>query len=1093
MRPQWVLLLFIMWVSFAPIVAGQIGGAGDTNGSDEDAGDSAEWGKITIDNPTPIHGMGTFIAGCESVSGYRNLIICPQDDCFPSTSNKICSSAFNLSSSKFCTAQPSYSNWGFTDIWGRCCEENGNCDPLLNPNVWMVDVSESDTITGSGMYAENDSRSNSIVRLPTGKWVGVYYNAAGPMIAMSSSGISGWSDGFSLKSIIPPASLPAGTSFSRVSVIDASLAIDPDGTVHLAFTVKDKTNEKSTIYYTQCASGNCGSASSWQTPTRILDPLLDETGAPSFTWKYSFGRPKIAVDGQYVHILFDDMQINDALRIDGIFHKYCLVSSSCASHSAWFSSLSGPDITQGVHNGNPRFPEIAVDNLGRVYAVWLDAYSSGPDSSLYFSLFNVGDGSWLAPVLLGSGAFSFPSIAYGNDSLLVVSRMGNEVAAYRCPSGTCMDGSISISPSGDGSSGDGWKNISSWVSSIDGLNIGEVVIPFVSQSDQDKAVLIAEGDDAGNRHILGLFIDFHGQEHYSFRPLSHGNYDDELIGGGDFFGSYSASGLTNETIAFMRRNSAGTAIVLSNILDFSNSPPVLSNLIPVSAVWQNTLSNPSDTPFKKAVAFTITDPDIGDAHYAKVYFGLTPGGEDYTINEWRNVDNAFNISCTASGDSDNCTINIVIFNPLKGLLVPEGSFYLKVNVMDSAGEMAEITSGDGKITVDGSQLDVTVSYPSPGAVWHSQNQAIQNAVFVMNHATFAIDLDVRMLAEGTDGKVVDLGSIDVANYEGVESICTMADLAFNCNTPVAIPDDLPEGEYSIRFEGNEDGFSTAVKNISGMVLDFHGPHIESYEPTGSVSYFPESIHFVLQDYSGFGSSPKAEVLINGAANKNEPVCTQSANDFLECVVNVDADILSFQSTHTPVDVTIISEDEYGNSSESSFSFLLVSESIPSNNKTDNTIVPLVPPLSGVVKTNDNGELEIVGTGIVIPEQIIETINNIANHLILSASDLVEVTGPSANAIFLGLCTLAGIASDMVFRRVFFRIVADNERQRQRLLRSMLGLVFFSIPLLVGWQFGLSYGFVFAILEVVFFVGAAYLFKLLQYYDTFGFKPIEPVQ
>ncbi len=121
----------------------------------------------------------------------------------------------------------------------------------------------------------------------------------------------------------------------------------------------------------------------------------------------------------------------------------------------------------------------------------------------------------------------------------------------------------------------------------------------------------------------------------------------------------------------------------------------------------------------------------------------------------------------------------------------------------------------------------------------------------------------------------------------------------------------------------------------------------------------------------------------------------------------------------------------------------------------------------------------------------DSFNRFADRVILTASDLVDVTGPSANAIFFGLCTLAGIASDIVFRRVFVKLAGETERQRQRVLRMGLGLVFFALPLAVGFQFGLAVGFIFAVLEVVLFIAAAYLFKVLQYYDTFGFKPIGP--
>jgi hypothetical protein len=130
--------------------------------------------------------------------------------------------------------------------------------------------------------------------------------------------------------------------------------------------------------------------------------------------------------------------------------------------------------------------------------------------------------------------------------------------------------------------------------------------------------------------------------------------------------------------------------------------------------------------------------------------------------------------------------------------------------------------------------------------------------------------------------------------------------------------------------------------------------------------------------------------------------------------------------------------------------------------------------------------------VVIPRIIVDTVGGFSNNIILSTSNFIDVTGPSSNAIFLGLCVIAGLASDVVFRRIFSNVRADMFKQRERLVRALLAGIFFVIPLSIGWYFSLVAGFIFTVMEIVGFIAAAYVFKFIQYYETFGYKTIQGI-
>jgi hypothetical protein len=693
-----------------------------------------------------------------------------------------------------------------------------------------------------------------------------------------------------------------------------------------------------------------------------------------------------------------------------------------------------------------------------------------------------------------------PSLSWGDDAILITSQSGSDIFAARCGAGACLDASSTPL----------FEAIDADLSSLGALSGLSSVVGSLSPSDGDKVAFLTTSVSKGIRQVVGLFWDESSSFSTGVRYLTSSLSDVKWMGfssaGGHFLSSLGSTSMTDVSVI-----SGTNAFVLSsNVLDFSNTSPVLSNLSPNAGMWQNMAgSSPSSTSFSKNVSFDLMDIDADDALYVSVFLASQQGGEDYPLLKWVNVKSASGEvldECSSSSDPpfsnpSPCSLTVSLFNPLAGLAVPTGDYYLVVKAVDSAGGSDSISSAS-TIFVKASLSNLLVNSPSSGAVWYQKNPSQHIVNFLAEDATFAQSLGLHVIAKGSSGNDEDLGVVSVATFNSTASSCTKTAADYSCNTPLGFPSDLPEGKYGLLMYVKEDGILTANQLVPNITLDFQGPHATDSSPSGTVGSFPQTISFTLSDFSGVNAGVPMSVSVNGVELPNTPSCNPSSGvvSSVSCTVGFDVSILSLQGGSTSIEVEVSSTDGLGNEGETSFGFT-VGQSVPTGNGGPGGGggggggggPSVIPSLDDLVTPTEDGGFVVNGTGIVIPGQIVDSFNRFSDRVILTASDLVEVTGPSANAIFLGLCTLAGIASDIVFRRVFAKLVGEMERQRQRVLRMVLGLVFFALPLGIGFQFGLAVGFIFAVLEVVLFIASAYLFKILQYYDTFGFKPIGPAQ
>lgn len=1058
-------------------------------------------GTLLNDSPTPINGFTLFSLQCILSNAPQRLVVCSSSPCTESSVDALCVSSNTLANSKSCAVPSPVSHWGFTiDVVGACCSQDGTCQPSKAGLPWNVGAAPSSVIALSSLPSNWDARSSLMVRRSSTEWVGAAMVNNRLRIEQSLTAGASWGSSFFVSSLIPTSPLLFGVAPGDMVADHPSLAIAPDKSVHLVFMVRDASSGMGTVYYSRCsASSNCGVVSGWQPATALIDPSLDVDPA-SGKWKYAFGKPKMVVDAQSVHVVFDDTQVESPLRFDGIFYKTCLHSSGCDSFSDFFSAGPSPDILNAVSfGGYPRNPMIAEDASGGIHVSFLDG-----QGILYTRLLSLSPAEWLDPVVVNDDLpLSAPSLSWGGDSILITSMSGSSIRSFRCASNECLDSS-SV-PDFVESSVDLRQ-----LSSLSGLS---PVIGLLSPSDGSKAAFLSTAIVNNVRQVVGLFWDDDSSFSTGTRVLTSSVADVRLAGVSDVVGLFNISSGSSSMLDLSVVSGANAYWLSSNVLDFSNQSPIISNLIPSPGPWTNVPSpSPSTTAFSKNVSFNVQDGDADDALYASVFLAVSPDGEDYPLVKWANIKTAAGVVSSACASSSNppftipspCTIALSLFSPQTGLAIPSGEYYVVVKVLDTAGGIDSASSGP--IAVKASASNLLVSKPLPNEVWFQKNPSQHVVDFVTKDATFAQSLGLHILAKDNAGNSEDFGVVSVATFNSTASSCIKPSVAdYSCDTPIGIPSTLPEGVYDLVLYVKEDGILTANHTVPNMTLDFQAPHTTSFSPSGNVGSFPTAISFTLTDFSGVNAAGNIEVRVNGVLLSGSPSCSPSSGivPSVNCSVSFDPSIVSLQGSSTPLNVEVSSEDGLGNEGSTSFGFTVGQPAPPgdgpgppSNGPTGGPTggpVNIIPSLDDLVTPTDDGGFGINGTGIVIPGQVVDSFNRFSDRVILTASDLVEVTGPSANAIFLGLCTLAGIASDIVFRRIFAKLAGEMQRQRQRVLRMALGLVFFVLPLGVGFSFSLAVGFIFAVLEVVLFIAAAYLFKILQYYDTFGFKPIGPAQ
>ncbi len=1051
-------------------------------------GTGVEIKTLENDSPTPLHGFTLFSGNCMTSGVPKQLFVCDSLPCNSSSSSLVCASPLTLGSSKTCVSPASISYWGtHPGVNGTCCTKNGSCTLLTTSSPWEVGVFPSSSISNMSLTGVADFRSFQLVRRSSSEWIALAYNGVRPSIIRTTNAGSTWSTPFLLSDLVFPSVLPV--NMGTVNITHPALALSPDGSVHLAFTVMDPSNGMSAVYYSKCLSSNsCASSSMWASATPIVDPSLTVHLVDGVEkWKYAFGQPKMVADASSVHIVFDDTQPESVSRINGIFYKTCLFSTGCQT-VADFTSPGAPDILNGFQDGGySHHPSLARDIFGKLHVV----YAS--NSGLYYTRFDsFSMVEWAVPqsIILGPN-YSFPFISTGSDTVSVTARRGANPVAFVCRSGNCTNFSVPISL---------WDDETASLSPLASIFSLSDVIGVASPSAGGKMAFFSTGMVNGLRQLVGLFVDSDFSSSESVHFLSNNPNNTFFLGASDIMGAFAASGTGMSMVDLVSNYSNFDYVVSSDILDYSNSNPILSSLSPdEDASWENPASNPATTTFAKTISFSILDPDAGDSLYASVFLSANPNGEDFPLMKYVNLLNpagGLGVSCpfNAGTGAYDCVVSVPLFTPLVGLLAPNGNYHLVVKAYDSGGGSDSISSA-GIIQLTSSKINFLVNKPSTGEKWSTQDVAQHVLGFQAQQATFAQTLGVSVfILNPITSSTVDFGTIDVATYNATDPSCTHSSGDYNCTIPIGIPSGIGEGVYDLVLNVSEDGLQSVSHVVANMTFDFSSPHLTSHSPSGVQSSFPSQLTFTLSDFSGIDAGKPISVFINGAPSSSPPDCSPPSGivGSVTCTVPFNANNLSFQSSSTSLLIEVSSTDGLGNSGQDSFSFI-VNQPIPNISVFDNSSIigGIISPIDGLVAQDENGNIIVKGTGIIIPNQIIDSFNNFSNRLVLSASDLVDVTGPSANAIFIGLCTLAGIASDMVFRRIFGRVVADTQGQRQRVIRMSLGLVFFSLPALVGWQFGLAIGFIFALMEVVLFIGAAYLFKILQYYETFGFKPIGP--
>lgn len=1087
MRRLFILCLCLLLAG--ALVEAQLSGGGSS-------GSSGVPGKsFTNDSPTPVNGFTLFTSTCAISVAPQYFSLCSSPSCDFTSSNVLCKSPLLLSTgSKSCATPTHVGDWGVTTVlYGACCFENGNCNSLPFVTPWVVGASPSSLFPNSAVPSLIDARSVSIVRRSATEWIALFHFSSRSKLTRTTDGGLTWSTPFFISDLIPPNTLPSGVTLSNVDIDYPSLAIAPDKSVHLAFGARDHSTGMSSVYYVGCpATSACSSSGEWRNATRLFSPIFDEVGGK---WKYALSEPKIVVDDTYVHIVFDDTQPESTTRLDGIFYRVCNRSTNCDS-TGDFSSPGAPDILNGVNEGYPHSPSIAMDETGGLHVSYLDA------SGVFYSRFFPQQFSqpWtVAQLVISGSAFSPPSISSGSDRVMITTSGANVARIFLCDSDECTTAGTSLPD---------WDDVSEKFTALNGVSSPTALVGMLSPSDGKKMAVFLTGIVNGKRQVMGQYWDESTSISSGLRLLTLNAFDIGLLGISDSWGSFVATDGELSMVDLLVSPPTGQFVVSSNILDSTNDDPNVSNLSPTSGAWLNSSANPSNQPFSKDVSFSVQDDDPTDLLYASVFLSKTPGGEDFPLAKYANLSKPITgTSCSSSSflNAVPCTINVSLFKPTLGLVVPNGSYFLVVKAYDSSGGVG-VANSSQPIVVTASLTQLLVNNPKDADAWHKQNLSSQVLDFVAQDATFGLKLGLKAKVVNTNtDEEIDLGLVDVASYNDVESTCVKTTSDYSCDIPIGVPAGLPEGKYDLLLYVSEDGMDGVGKTVANMTMDYQSPHITGNSPSGNVSTFPKTISFSLADFSGIDMGKPIQVSINGAPASSSPSCTPSAGivSSATCTLPVDASSLSLQGTSTSVSVSVSTTDGLGNNGQSSFGFT-VGSSPSGGNPSDGGAggggggggsgggsgSPIIPSIDDVVTQLPNGDIVINGTGIVIPSQVVDSFNHFSNRVVRSTSDLVEVVGPSAAAIFFGLCTLSGIASDIVFRRVFAKVVAENERQRQRVLRMVLGLIFFILPIFVGWQFSLAIGFIFVVLEVVFFIGAAYLFKILQYYETFGFKPIE---
>lgn len=1067
---------------FFPFVFAQ---AGDFGGEDSIPVD----GTTSNSSPTPVGGFTSFDSWCTQ-AGFAYARVCDASSCPASSPALVCTSSFGSASPLSCSVLASPTKWGWhPSMSAECCNTADACVTQSTVSGWMVGVESQSSISQLINLLPGDIRGHKLVRRSKTNWVVVAESSSDAWATATNDGGQTWSPPFTLKALVSQTNLPSGVSLSTVQVGQPALALNPSGGVDLAFEVRDTSMNPvtSAVYYARCTQTNCGSSPAWSSAISIMDPLLIETnpGQASSKWLYAFGNPVLSVDAlNNVHVIFDDQLTNLVTRFPGVLDRFCDTSTTCSSsHSNWNSPAMGTNIAE-QNNGYPRSPHVGAFDTDMI-AVWLDNVSLGNSTpALYVSRFESGSQTWGVPFAIASGNFSLPFVSEGKGRMLVAVMENASIRVWEC-GGSCF---------ADSSTPTAWTDDTSVFSPINALSSIQSFGVQVSPYDDAEAILLATGQLAGNRQLFGVFSS-PSIASPSLNRLSNTGLSFSWYGFSDVSGAsqLTVSPDTEALVQWLGGTSTSTNTFDSSIFSSLGIAPAVSLVTPSTpTTWQSV----SQSAYSQSTSFFVSDGDDADDLYVSAYLSPAPQGTTYVLRE--NVDlgivqagnSLFTDTCTGSNGfftTELCTIELPLFDPTTQLSVPDGVYYLTLVVRDSSGN-STLVSTPGQITLDVSQAGVIVQSPAPLAQW--TGPSTRQFVLSVTNPRFAQSLSLSIAGQ-SGGNAPSLGTYPISLFGTTQAGCVKLGADYNCTFSFVPTSSIPEGVYVLTFSAMQDGWLGAVATVNQVTFDAVGPIITQSSPSGSISSPPAQVSFTLRDFSGIASQV---VTING--NSVPAACTPNGQTSV-CTAPFPGNISS-----GTVLVAVNALDVYGNSSNPSFSFSISSGP---------TVPPgggnggggggggagggggggggVIPSIDDLIDTDENGNVIVGGTPIVIPKVVVETVGGFSNQVYYSVNEIVDVTGPSAHAIFIGLCVLAGIASDMVFRRVFTRVRADIYKQRERLLRVFLAGLFFAVPLTVGWFFSLVAGFIFTVMEIVGFIAAAYLFKLLQYYDTFGYKPI----
>lgn len=1067
-------------------------------------------GTTVNDGPTPIGGYTRFYGYCSSGEFEQQLVVCASGPCTPASPSLLCHSSLAYGLRPVCVASASLANWGVTYPTSACCRADGTCSALTT-GFRTVGLFYSTNLNVSSMPVSVDWRSSKVVRLSFSQYLIVLDSPSGAILLASSDSGKTWSSPLNVKSLVSSGSLPLGESLNGASAVNPSIDVDGDGVLHLAFGLVNSATGKGAVYYSNCSALPCSAAGDWGPVVPVLDSLFTTDGSTG-QWNRQFRIPHLDAGGAAVHLVFDDAETNPSIRMDGIFHRWCAraptLGVDCLETPDWSSPDAGPDITAGQSNGYAHVPALSVDAAGSVHAVWLDSAVGPGDAStvIRHAAFDPGvpAPAWSTPQSVSpAGSYEVPFVTALNSRVMILARdPGVGFRAWECSGSACDGASAS------------WMDTSNRVANMNGVSGIQSYALLTAPHDPARHVLLATALDQGVTQLLGLYEN--GSTFAGPLVLSRGTapFGTVLAGVGNPFHFSQSDSL--DWVDFLGARSNGLTVFSSNVFDFSNVPPSLSLFSsPSFPLWRNpNLTDVSTTPYSESIQFSVSDSNPEDVLYATLYAGVSPGGMDYTLLDHVRLDLLQGVGgSTVCAGADFlsprvCTIDVPLFALSPGLLLSDGEYHLTLLIQDSG--YGQATSAlPGPITIDASPSVFTLITPVGGEVLNPTQPAMAMQFRVENPA-IVHDLSVALTLQEVGGDPVPYGSLNAVEHSTISPECIMegspAAPAYQCTFNFVSPPNMAEGTYDFSFALFEDAFSNATAVAPAIHVDFAGPQLVDSFPSGILNEPPIQLSFTLADSAGIPNSPA--VTVNGQPRSVN--CTPSGPGMLSCSRSFPSGISSGS-----VVVVISSSDSLTNSSVNTYSFEISSTSAcPPGQSCPEPPGPTGPtgptgsdgsggegnagggggpdcigPLCGIIQTDEAGNEFIPGLPF-IPHTVVDTVVNGAEATLTVANDLVEVTGPSASAIFLGLCTLAGLASDAVFRRIFTGILPDVMQQRQRVLRAVLAGIFFAIPFLVNVQFSLAVGFVFVIMEIVGFLGASYVYKVLQYYETFGFKPVE---